>query len=505
MKRRSFNDRIQIAWLGKPSADRGKHPSVIPSDSVYLLSLINSESKRLESDVAKFDWTLLLPLIVVLGMARSSQVRTGYVDPTSPAFIEYLTALALKRADRSSLRPTINDAVKIRDRNERLFWSCNEYCSNELYNSEGSDETRWMLLVNARINYMLVRGETYEANFLDEAQQLFGTDATYLQTKFGFTVDQAIRYVNRILKLLNIRLFKQKEKLVAIFENLASTKVNSTVWPVGVNVRGPRRSRSPRLGDPLDTLPEFAKDLFLISEKELMAIVGPEEPASLSAFLNWISLSPGQVSGQFVSPLDVNPVQDAPVVKLGNDYLFHSSSYLARCLVYSLDKQIKRDHSHINSYNRKRSRYLEDESLQLFKKIFPNDTAYQRLRNCVAQDGRKINAELDGLVQHDNSLFLIECATHPVTLASKRGVKDSIIHDIEQSIQRTFKQAKRARDFIRGNDQAVFTLSNGSKITIDPKSVKNYFLVSVTLDSFDVFAADPRKLKGLLMRMSTLG
>jgi hypothetical protein len=104
---------------------------------------------------------------------------------------------------------------------------------------------------------------------------------------------------------------------------------------------------------------------------------------------------------------------------------------------------------------------------------------------------------LDGLVQHDNNLFLIECATHPVTQASKRGVQEPIVHDIRQSIERTFRQARRARDYIETSRQAEFTLWDGSTITIDKRCINNYFLISVTFDSFDVFAADPRKLKPL--------
>lgn len=497
MKRRNLNERVQLVWLGKRPAEEG-HGRSVPPD---LLSSIREEialkSRKLESDIGSFDWSLLLPLLVVLGMARSSRVRRGYLDMNSPAFVEYLTALALKRADRSPRCPTLRDTLDIRDENEHLFWLCSGYFNAFSRNSENGDEDMSALLTNARMNYMLVRGETHETNFLDQASKLFRPEAKYLEKSLGFNIDQAILFVKTILGFLNARLLRHRNVLASIFTDLAATEVNSSVWPAEVyRPRLGQRQKTPSQ-DVVDGLPQFAKGLYSVDEEELTSLVHGEDREAFRTFLRCVSLSPGQVDGCFLSPMDPSPLQDAPVVKLGGTYFFHASQYLARWLVYGIDKRVKKDQAHAERYNRTKSRYLEDESINIFKRVFPGAEVYQRLRYSIVRDGRDVATELDGLIKHDDCVFLIECATHPVTAASKKGVKDAVAHDVGQSIQRTFKQAQRAREYIKGKGQATFALSDGSEVMIDASSVRNYFLVCVTLDSYDIFAADPRRLRGL--------
>lgn len=487
-----------MVWLGgKGSADKKEADVSALPDAAKLHDQIESKAAQLESTIARFDKSTLLPLIAVLNMTRSAQLRKGYADPNSPAFIEYITALALKTDVQTQQCPSIRDATLIRDLSEEIFWLCTEYCGAQFYSSEHADEERWSILTNARLHYMLVRGETYENRFLEMAQQLFAPRPRYLEEKFGFNIDQAIIFVKMIFRLINDRLESEKERLVTVFAELASTEVNATIWPIGVYKRKRSQKQSVEAMRILRRLPELARGLYLVSEQELLQNVDSSDRDSLLSFLRWVCIEPGQVDTKFTTPLDANPLEDTPVVRLDRGYLFHSSAYLARCLFYSLDRQLMGDPSHREKYNHLRSRYLERESMRLFRRILPTATACHRLKYSVIENGKATEVELDGLIQHDNNLFLIECATHPVTQPSKKGVKEPIVHDVQQSIERTFRQARRAKEYIRKSDQAQFTLSDGSTITIDRRLIKDYFLISVTFDSFDVLAADPRKLRPL--------
>jgi hypothetical protein len=494
MKRRNFNDRIQIVWLGErsPTKERRAINLGLP-DINDLREQIKLATTQLQTAIARYDISKLLPLIVILNMARSAGTPKRSVDPDSPAFKEYLTALALKTKKPGSLRPSIRNAVKIRDLAERAFWHCSEYCSAQLFNSEQVDEDAWTILTNARMHYMLVRGETYDRFFLDAACRLFTSQSGILENKFGFNIEQAVSFIKVIFKIINARFENEKERLSLIFRELASTESSTSTWPVGARYKKQVDESIPILTN----LPELARDLYTISEEELLRSISSKDQESMLSFLKWISIEQGEVDSNFSSPLDENPIQRTPTIKLGSSYLFHTSNYLGRCLFYSIDKELKKDASYKEKYNRIRALYLEQESLGVFKKIFPAATAYHRLKYVIYEKNRSFETELDGLVQHDNNIFLIECATHPVTRASKRGAKEPIIHDIKQSIERTFKQARRAKEYIQTNDQAQFTMSDGSSIIVDNKSVKNYFLISVTFDSFDILAADPRKLKSL--------
>jgi hypothetical protein len=498
MKRRNYDERIQWFGVGRNRSNKKLHVGVPKiADISNSFEQIKSEAAKIESTINEFEKSILLPLVVMLNAARSAQVRRGYADSSSPAYIEYITALALKSDFREMPVPSIKESTSIRNQTERLFWLCNEYWTNRVFASDGFDDESRTTLTKTRLHYMLVRGETYDNYFLDGALRLFSPQAGYLKRKFGFNIEQAITFVKLISHLINERMEKEKPRLKIIFSELANTEVNSTPWPIGVYKN--RRSKNlsfEELGISND-LPRLSRDLFLFPENELLQQIISSDRDSFAAFLNWVSIKPGQVDQNFITPLDINPLGNKPVVKLDGQYLFHASAYLARSLVYSLDKELKTDKSYGEKYNHIKAHYVEWESLRLLRKMMPTATACHGLKYSITEQSQIKEVELDGLVQYDNNLFLLECATHPVTEGSKRGMKDPILHDIQQSIVRTFNQAKRAELYIKKTDRPSFTLNDGSIITIDKKSIENYFLLSVTFDSFDVFATDPSRLKSI--------
>lgn len=496
MRRRNINERLRIIWLGaRASKTEKEHDFKPPSpESSELLSKITSLASQLESRIGKFDISKLLAMLGLLNIMRGAEKSRGTVETGFESYIEYMTALALKNISSGHLAPNVEDVLAIQDTIARIFWLSSEYCANSLFYSElVKDEETWNILMRTRLHYMIVRGETYDTYFLETAYEMFAPHARYLEQKLGFNISQAIGFAKLISALFHHRFNREKAKLSLVLPKSLPVELRNGLKADSLN----RKQRLQLEQLIMNNLLERALDIMAVRKQELLNKVTANDRNALVAFLNIVSITPGEVDKNFMSPLDYNPILEKPLVQLDQVYLCHLSGYLPRWLVYSLDIQLRKDPSYLEKYNRTRSQYLEREALETFQKIFPKSPVYHRLKYHVVENGVPKEPDLDGLVLHDSNLFLIECATHPVTKASRKGIKEPIMHDVQRSIVRTFDQAMRAKKYIQEQKRATFHLADGSSLTIDSDSIRNYFLISVTLDSFDILAADPRKLRAL--------
>ncbi len=499
MKHKKFNDRIQLIWLGR--SKNIDEQRLLEHDYLPLIEKlqddIQSSTTQLQDILSRFNPSEILPLVVLQNMARTAHRLNSTLDSNSPAFIEHLTAIALKTNGHNYKHPDLQDVILVRDLVERIFWLSCQLFGAQTQNDDHLSQNEKLILEQIYTNYLLVRGETYDTNFLKAALKLFDSQSAYLENRKGFNIRQAIGFTRIIIEIIDTRLNKENETFVNVFKKLASFEKTTSIWPSGV--QSPIRNRRFVINDNLipENLNEFAEKLFLISKQELLNLTNNNDRNAMSSFLEWISISPGEVSEDFVYPSHDNPIQRKPIVCLGQNYLLCACAYMGRCLFYRLDKELMNDTSYSEKYNYIRARYLENESLSIFKKIFPTAEIYNRLKYKATEDGITKNWELDGLVKHDNNIFLVECASHLVRKATKRGAKEQMIYDVKQTIERTYIQAERAKTYIQSYDKASFSLKNGSTVIIDRASIKNYYLISVTLDSYGSLVTDPRKLKDL--------
>jgi hypothetical protein len=499
MKHKNFNDRIQLMWLGR--GEKRSEPRAIINERIQAVDTlrdeIQSSVEELRNCLSNLDPSEILPLVVLQNMARRTYSPSRITDPNSQTFTEYITSISLQVADQDYKQITAEDTIKIRDLVERIFWFVCLLFDANLSNDETLNESERQISSQAYRNYLLVRGETYDTNFLKAAVKLFDSQSNYLEKRYGFNVRQAVGCAELIRKLVNNRLQSENNTLLVILKKLAISEKTTSIWPVGMQttIRNRRFVVDNNL-IPSD-LPAFARNIFLASEQELLNLVDKNDRSAMISFLKWISITPGELKDIIIYPSQDNPVQNKPIVHLDQNYLLHAIAYLGRCLYYRLDKELMSDAYHSQQYNHIRATYLENEAISVFKNILPSAEAYSQLKYKVSENGQTTNCELDGLVKYDNNVFLVECASHQVRMATKKGAKEPIMYDLKQTIERTFLQAKRAKNYIQTNDNASFLLNDGSTIVVDRKAIVNYHLISVTLDSYDFLAVDPRKLKNI--------
>jgi hypothetical protein len=151
-----------------------------------------------------------------------------------------------------------------------------------------------------------------------------------------------------------------------------------------------------------------------------------------------------------------------------------------------------------NSYQKHRANFLVDEGMKALKRLLPSSQAYANLTYFT---GPTEIAELDGLVLFDRYAFIIEAKAGEFG-AARRGGKDRIIERLTKLVEEPSKQGARARDFIRESDSPVFFNKRGKQIAVDKATYTELSVITLTLDSLDVFTSGMHRLRdtGVLER-----
>lgn len=146
-------------------------------------------------------------------------------------------------------------------------------------------------------------------------------------------------------------------------------------------------------------------------------------------------------------------------------------------------------------YERCRSEYLENECLQLLTKTLPSAAVYQNLFYSVEEEGKSKRAELDGLVVYDTTLFLVEAKAGALSDSARRGSKERLARNLKDLLDTAHSQAYRAQKYIETSAKPVFQTQDGEDIVLDISGVQRIFLVTVTLESMDIFNTVVNQLK----------
>jgi hypothetical protein len=188
-----------------------------------------------------------------------------------------------------------------------------------------------------------------------------------------------------------------------------------------------------------------------------------------------------------------------PLVPLGQDryltHLFHLWIWGAR---ENLEAALKTDPAAWARYEPARAEFVESRSIELLAKMLPGAHVERQLRYPYArEDGTPAVGELDGVLVFGGVLLLVEAKGGPVKAAARRGAPKSLREDLTDVIGDAYGQAVRARDHIQASDRARFTRNDGTIFEIGHDDIRETFLVTVSLESLDVFEMHLAELREL--------
>lgn len=232
-----------------------------------------------------------------------------------------------------------------------------------------------------------------------------------------------------------------------------------------------------------------------ITEAKLVERFG-EEPSR--AFLKVFALSRGESAGfrYFASPNPPNPAETAPLFHLEGGRIsapLHAMLYNA---LYDRFDDILRNGALQERYFRLRGSYLEGRANSLIGRLFPNASLVLEKYYETAE----AEFEHDGLILTDGNLIVLEEKAAEMKVPSRdaerafRNLSDQFRSD--RGIGHGFLQAMRVINALENSHEPVtFFEANGNQIAqIDPRDVRDSFVVCVTIESFGVLAIDPTLL-----------
>lgn len=209
------------------------------------------------------------------------------------------------------------------------------------------------------------------------------------------------------------------------------------------------------------------------------------------AVLSFFAIEFGSVPSDFFLMSPTHPLREHPLVYHDGQFLYPVPGSMIWALQHRLEAEMNQSPSSAakawQRYEKHRSGYLEAESVRLLSVALRTDEVYRNLKYSVVENGEQKTVELDGMVQFDHTLLLVESKAGALTASARRGGRERIKSNIKELLGKAHRQALRARHYIESAKEPKFFAVDGSEIPFDKNRFVRIFLVSTTLEPLDIY------------------
>jgi len=335
-------------------------------------------------------------------------------------------------------------------------------------------------------HFLFMKGSAYPQHHQQIAEELFSNINPILSRK-GFTIEEYFSTLNEIDKQISsnfsiyfgfLAKIKEEHRLLnefvenSIKEGKSSQEIEDEYEQRMLKIRSALKHDHEKFEE-IDSL----KCLYEIKlNAKINTILFESMSLDFGSNKNWIS------------PFDISDTPLKPLIKVENKYYCCMEQHLIRNVIPIVETFLLE--SELNEYGKIKGDYYESKTLQLIHKILPGAYIYPKLEYPK-------RTELDGLVIHKDNLFLIEIkGKKRRCIACAKDILKMTKEDVQEHINKTFDQSKRALEYIKNNTEAKFTCKEkNTNVLIREKDFKNIFLLNVTADSFSEFTTNLRVLK----------
>jgi hypothetical protein len=329
----------------------------------------------------------------------------------------------------------------------------------------GDNPALAQLRMQTRLKEVIERGPGYRVHEIAQLRELFGPLAPALGEVLGFGVEEALRLVEGIGKLVQEGLHGWQEAFASDAQRLRAALGVDDDGPLAPEDREllaalrelPREARLERLGTVVGAA-YFSQlhEAYIVTPDALAAVSGTEEPAA-QAFLDLFSLEFGTVTARHdLRPGAPTTLQRAPLIRLSDGrYFAHLLAHLWWALRLGFEHAISTHPRLKRRYEGLRSRYLEQSATLAIASCSPHARSGSRLKYTFDDGEGSRGYELDGLVVVDSVAFLVEAKSGAMSAAARRGAP-SLIEDLQTLVGAAHAQAARAARYIRSTPAARF-------------------------------------------------
>ena len=407
-----------------------------------------------------------------------------YTESTSEGFeahAEYLLSVVLAVGKPNlEANASADELIRVHDLIKSIFMNASWYFHSADLNEDNLDDPLTELRHDVRDANMTIRGHSYAQHHLDLLRQVFEPHDVFFRERFSFTAKECLDGFVELGAQINkgfaqmIAFAGQIRELLARYPDLL-TKINEE-----------SAGLSSGESQALQELMTFRQEMHAESPFEVRA-----NDKLTAALLDKVSSAWGDNSAFLDSPKwpgwPTNPtvVTEKPVIRHEGRHFCFVPQVVLRNALETLDGWIKESDKEYydNKYQKARGSVLERLALEHLSALLPGCQRHQGLFYTTIDRGVAIRTELDGLILFDDVLFLVEAKSGLFSRPARRGAAERVKKHVQELVDDSYRQAKRAREFVGSVEQADFFDERGNKVvSVRGSDFRAMYLVNVTLD-----------------------
>lgn len=435
-----------------------------------------------------------------------------YKEPThkhQDALVEYAALLCLKRPFSSADTPFVgNFYQEVMEGLEEIVEKTVQYYLLENIGSTTPPTRLDELHRETIVSELMIRSPGYPHHLAELLILLFEPFGKWLFETVGFTIKDLLAIENAVHKLTNAKFFEGRKGIRELESQLRAEFAD--FLKTGTTPVENHRALFEKLRElPAGKAKEAIFNLHAItffsnlgatltfSAQQLSQTSGIAIDRVVS-ILKVFSLQFGSVSQDFLWPKPNHPLKLQPFIQHKDQFLCPNPALIIWAIRPTLERLLNpatRNGQKVSKdiwekYSAKRAEALEGESLRLLSTAFKRAEIHQNLQFEFEDEGKKQSGELDGLVIYDKTMILVEAKAGNFPLKARGGFREAIAENLKKLVADAHEQALKAKRFIETNKIATFRLANGQQLNVDKKQFSQIVLMTVTLESLDVFCTN---------------
>ena len=366
----------------------------------------------------------------------------------------------------------------------------------------------------ARMEGLFVRYPAYTTHLEASLKELEARMPPHVTDTVGWAITDALAINDAALDIIGDRLAERMEKAKSVYDELmTAVKRRRKKRPVdsafdatkvldNLASLKPTEARAAAGNIVMSWVSLSTRESLTLTAEELSDRSGVDI-GRVETFLHDASLRFGDVSSDhYVLPNGGTPLQRRPFLVVPKGYFLPVPTHVRWAIRPTFEALLNPDSGETktddasawHAYDKARADYLVDHSMNLMNRILRHAKSYKELKY---YPDAATEAELDGLLIVDDTLFILEAKAGSLDEATRRGAPSQLKKDLKKLAGDARKQAIRARDFIMSQEVSEFRLQGGTILTLRSADYRRAYLVSVTLEALDAFATHTEEVRSL--------
>ena len=490
-----------------------EHIANLKAAAVAERNVIDEEITKLQGLVREFDPLNLLARLAafhLFGNPEFDDEKSGGPNKRSESQVEYFQSLALAQTYPDNAKwPEPSVIQQCFDLTESVLTRATVYHGLNSAGASKADVETW-LRVRMMIQALHLRGDGYITHALETFVGIAAAHEPFLTQSCGFSSGQFLHAVEHAEASINAALNREIENSKHLFQSLIEEfsssiknagKAFGSLEEIGASMEADAfRSKNS------DRIDKWKAEFDRLGSESVFRVV-PDTDTTARIY-DRLSLEFGQ-NIEFLEklppwkgwPLNPSAIYARPLIKhRGDYYLFHvplvkrSALRLIEGIIEDVDESYWRE-----SFLRKRDEYLENASVELFRRLLPGSEYFQNLHYDCIEEGQAKRAEVDGLFIFDDTLLIVEAKASKFSNEARRGAIKSLKSDLDAIIDTAYRQGSRVLELVRSTKDVPFFDETGKEVLrVRLSNFERAFLVSVSLEKLS-------SLSTSLFALRTLG